>query len=147
MLAEVGGGHWQPDRDSRHWMRFTLKAHLHQAQLLVRRIQESENLWGRLESLVALHGLPDRSLVALFDASMRMRVRNATYRAAFKDMGEAISEGMAGRDLRQLVDAGLLTSHGEKRGRFYRAAEPLKAARRAVIEHRDPSLFADPFAI
>lgn len=146
VLAEVGGGLWQPGRDARRWMRFTLKAHLHQARLLIRRIQETENLWVRLESLVAHHGVSDRSLVALFDASMRMRVRNATYRAAFKDMGEDVSEGMASRDLRQLVDAGLLASHGERRGRFYQAAEPLKAARRAVIEARDPSLFADPFA-
>lgn len=146
VLAEVGGGHWQPQRDVRPWMQFILKAHLHQAQLMVRRIRETGDLWTRLETLIQRFSLSDRSAVALFDASMRMRVRNATYRAAFEEMGEPISEGTASRDLRQMVEAGLLTSHGERRGRFYQAAEPLKAERRAVIENRDPALFADPFA-
>lgn len=145
ILAEVGGGHWQPERDARPWMRFILTAHLHQARKMLQRISESEELWGRLESLAEQHGLIERSLIAMFDAAVGFRVRNATYRAAFEE-GEEITEGTASRDLRHMVDAGLLVAHGEKRGRFYVAAEPIKSIRRVVIEGRDPEMFLDPFA-
>ena len=146
VLAEVGGGHWQPERDARPWMRFILTAHLHQARKMLQRIRESEELWGRLEALAEEHGLNERSLIGMFDAAVGFRVRNATYRAAFEEMGEDVSEGMATRDLRQMVDAGLLTAHGEKRGRHYLADEQVKAARRSAIEGRDPEMFLDPFA-
>jgi len=31
VLAQVGGGSWQPERDTRPWIRFILTAHLRQA--------------------------------------------------------------------------------------------------------------------
>ena len=33
VLAQVGDGEWQPYRESRPWIRFTLTAHLHQARI------------------------------------------------------------------------------------------------------------------
>ncbi len=146
ILARVGGGHWQPERDARPWMRFILTAHLHQARKMLQRIRESEELWARLEDLAEQHGLIERSLIAMFDAAIGFRVRNATYRAAFEEMGEEVTEGTATRDLRLMVEAGLLAANGEKRGRFYVADEPIRAARRAVVEKRDPEMFLDPFA-
>ncbi|MGH8926205.1 MAG: Fic family protein [Acidimicrobiia bacterium] len=146
VLSEVGAGQWQPERDARPWLRYMLTAHLHQARTLVGRLQESENLWGQLEELVEAHGLNDRCILGMFDAAIGLRIRNATYRAAFEEMGEDIPEATASRDLRHMVDEGLLLAHGEKRGRFYVAAQPLKAARLAVIKERDPGMFADPFA-
>ena len=146
VLSAVGDGEWQPHRDARPWMRFILTAHLHQARTMVRRIQESEDLWTRLEVLVAEHGLIERCLIGMFDAAIGLRVRNATYRAAFEEMGEEIPETTATRDLRQMVDAGLLIAYGEKRGRYYAAAAPLKEARGAVLEGRDSDIFSDPFA-
>jgi len=145
VLAKVGGGEWQPQRDARPWVRFTLTAHLHQARKLVQRISESEEMWGRLEELGAKHGLIDRCLVGLFDAAMGMRVRNSTYRAVHQDMGDEITEATATRDLRQMLDAGLIHAEGEKRGRYYVAAEPLRQVRRGVIALRDPDMFLDPF--
>src|SRR6188472_1116848 len=44
VLSEVGGGSWQPGRDARPWLRFCLKAHLRQAQTLLRRVREAEEL-------------------------------------------------------------------------------------------------------
>lgn len=146
VLAAVGGGEWQPHRDARQWMRFILTAHLHQARTMVQRIHESEDLWTRLEVMVEEHGLIDRCLIGMFDAAVGLRVRNATYRAAFEEMGEDIPETTATRDLRQMVEAGLLTARGEKRGRYYIAAEPLREARADVLENRDPDMFLDPFA-
>ena len=45
VLAEVGGGKWNPAADARPWMRFVLVAHYRQAHTLGRRIRESERLW------------------------------------------------------------------------------------------------------
>jgi len=146
VLAAVGGGQWQPHRDARKWMRFILTAHLHQARTMVQRIHESEDLWTRLEAMVEKHGLIDRCLIAMFDAAIGLRVRNATYRAAFEEMGEDIPETTATRDLRKMVNAGLLIARGEKRGRYYIAAESLREARADVLESRDPDMFLDPFA-
>jgi Fic family protein len=148
-LAEVGGGRWQPQRDARRWVRFTLTAHLRQAQTLLRRITESERLWVELERLVAQYALADRTMVALYDAALGLRVRNATYRAAFAENGEPdeeISEQTASRDFRQLVTSGLLVPHGASRGRYYTAGNELRALRRAIVDARDPRDESDPFA-
>lgn len=148
VLAQVGGGSWQPNRDARPWVRFILTAHLRQARTTLRRIKESERLWGELENLVSLRGLPSRTLPILYDAAMRFRVRNAIYRAILEEgEGEEITEQAAGRDLKQLTDAGLLIAHGEKRGRFYTASKELMAARAAIVAGRDPRDDSDPFAV
>ena len=146
VLAVVGQGHWQPNRDARPWLHFALLAHLRQARTWFRRIKESERLWGELETLMAERGLPDRSLVAMFDASMGFRVRNATYRASFADTEDPITDGTASRDLRQLVDAGLLLKNGAKRGTFYTRGPELEALAKAIRDARDPRDESDPFA-
>ena len=96
--------------------------------------------------LVARLDLRERSIVALYDAAMRFRVRNATYRAAFDETGEDLSEQAASRDLRALVDAGLLVKRGAKRGTYYVASPRLAAVRQAIVERRDPRDDSDPFA-
>jgi Fic family protein len=143
VLGDVGGGLWQPDRDARAWVRFTLTAHLRQARTLLRRIKESERLWEVLEAMVASRRFNERVIPLLFDAAIGFRVRNATYRAIWE--GE-LSEQVASRDLRLLVDAGLLEPHGERRGRYYVATRELRAKRRAIIDARDPRDESDPFA-
>jgi hypothetical protein len=52
-----------------------------------------------------------------------------------------ISENLATRDLKMLVDAGLLVARGEKRGREYVAAEPIKQISRMAWE---PRITEDP---
>ena len=44
LLSQVGRGTWQPENDSRPWVRFTLVAHLRQARTMLRRVRESERL-------------------------------------------------------------------------------------------------------
>ncbi|TFC77250.1 Fic family protein [Cryobacterium sp. TMS1-20-1] len=146
VLADVGGGHWNPTRDARPWIRFMLTAHLRQAETLQRRVKESERLWVELERIRVRQGLPERVISALFDAAYGYRVRNATYRAVLAQ-DEEVSEQTAGRDLKQLVDAGLLKSVGERRGRHYVANEELQALRRAIFGAKAPRSLADPFAI
>ncbi len=147
VLAEVGAGSWYPGRDARPWIRLMLAAHLRQAKTLLRRVRESEQLWDKLERLTAQLALPDRTIAVLWDAAMGYRVRNATYRAIFEESAEElISEAVASRDLRQLVEADLLVPKGEKRGRFYLPSESLWTLRQEIIRARDPRDDSDPFA-
>lgn len=146
VLARVGGGSWQPQRDTRPWIRFMLTAHLRQARTMLQRIKDSERMWADLETLVRDLKLPDRSVMALFDAMIGLRVRNATYRAYFEDTPEEITEATASRDLRQLVHAGLLDARGEKRGRHYVARAVLADIRRRVVKARPLREDTDPFA-
>ena len=127
-------------------MRFIITAHLRQARTTLNRIRESERLWIDLEALARRHGFPDRVLPLLFDAATGFRIRNATYRAALVETGEEpISEPTASRDLQRLVEAGLLTPRGEKRGRYYVGAPVTLLARQAIIDSRNPRDNSDPF--
>jgi Fic family protein len=118
VLGQVGQGSWQPYNDARPRLRFNLKAHLRQARTMLRRVKESERSRIELERVAARHRPPERSIVAMFDAALNLRVRNSTYRAAFKDTEDEITEQTAGRDLRDLLNAGVLRARGQARGRF-----------------------------
>lgn len=143
VLADVGQGSWHPENDALPWVRFMLTAHYRQAKTLLRRVRESEQLWVSLERLAQQRGLPERALPGLFDAALGLRVRNATYRRMQED---EISEQTASRDLRQLVETGLLTPHGERRGRYYTATDELKSLFQVIRAKRDPRSDTDPFA-
>jgi Fic family protein len=138
VLAAVGGGGWHPERDTRPWIRFCLTAHFRQATTLLIRTREIQRLWDALEKEIAARKLPERSIFALADAAQGLRVRNATYRPIAE-----ISDNLASRDLKALVDQGLLLATGEKRGRHYIASDALKAIR---LEIREPRKTEDPFA-
>jgi len=139
VLAEVGGGSWSPGRNARPWIRYCLRAHYHQAQTLLRRSREIQLLWDELETLIEKRSLPERSVVALADAALGLKVRNTSYRAAAQ-----VNDVAASRDLKSLVDAGLLVKQGENRGRFYTASDEILSIRRKTVEPRSPR--SDPFA-
>ena len=138
VLAEVGGGGWNPLRNAKPWVRFCLTGHYRQAQTLLRRMRELERVYAEMAELVLTNGLPERSAMALLQAAMGSRVRNSSYR-----ISADISKNLASRDLKALVDARLLVPEGEKRGRFYVASPAV-----AEIRHRLrlPRNIADPFA-
>jgi hypothetical protein len=62
--------------------------------------------------------------------------RTNTYRAAIADL-EEISDATAFRELGKLVDADVLESHGEKRGRYYTRSPRFAAVWRAIVKSRD----------
>jgi Fic family protein len=140
VLARVGRGYWQPQNDARPWIRYCLTAHYVQARTLLRRIKESERLWTILSEEASTHRLPERSISALFEAARGFRVRNATYRPL-----SDVTEQTATRDLKQLVQAGLLVPKGERRGRHYVASDHLRELRSKSLEVRIP--IQDPFAV
>ncbi|MHB1447344.1 MAG: Fic family protein [Acidimicrobiales bacterium] len=142
VLGEVGAGRWQPGRDARSWVRFCLWAHYRQAKTLLQRVKEAEQLWGVLEDLASQNGLPDRVVGALYDASLGLRVRNATYRSSQEEM----SENLASRDLRAMVDAGLLIPFGERRGRHYVGAPQVREVYATIRKQRSSVPEDDPFS-
>lgn len=138
VLAEVGQGHWNPGRDATPWIRFALTAHHRQAQTMLRRAEEAERRWEVLEEEVTRRRLPDRMTSALFNASMGFRLRNATYR----ELAD-VSDSIAGRDLKALVQAGLLEPRGERRARHYVATVRLRAINDSTRQVRRPA--EDPY--
>ena len=142
-LAEVGGGQWSPQRDARPWLRFCLTAHLRQARTLLARVKESEELWERCTIEAQGARLPARVIPLLFNAALGFRTQRSLYRALADD---EISEAMASRDLRAMVDAGLLAAIGEKRGRSYFPSESLRAIGWEIRGGRPQQYDTDPFA-
>lgn len=142
VLAEVGRGSWQPQGDARPWIRFSLTAHFRQAHTLLRRVREAEERWNEVEAIARARRVPGRAIPSLFDASAGFRIRNATYRASAD-----VSELVASRDLRSLVDAGLLEPRGERRGRFYSRGPSLADIDHAIRARRPARVEDDPFTL
>jgi Fic family protein len=146
VLQQVGAESWQPQHDARPWIRYCLEAHFVQASTVLRRVQESGEIWERLEGVCKEKRLPARTISALFDAAVGMRVRNASYRTALKLLDEEITNQSATDDLRAMVQAGLLERFGARRGTSYQAADPLKRIGEEARKNRKPidarSLFA-----
>lgn len=146
ILGEVGQGTWHPENDARPWVRFCLIAHYRQARTLLRRIEATEHLWAACMELVERYDLPERTLAALLDAAQGLRLRRAGYIAAVKlTEGEEIAPLTATRDLKELVDAGLLVPSGERRARVYVGSERLRGIWQGVRAARSPRPEEDPF--
>lgn len=126
ILREVGRGKWSPESDALPWVRYCIEAHWIQGVSVLRRVRESESIWSQLNTQANQHGLPERTLAALFDAAIGLRVRNASYRALLEGWGEGISNQVATTDLRAMVNAGLLEQQGRKRGTSYTAGDPIR---------------------
>lgn len=146
VLAEVGQGSWHPENDARPWIQFCLTAHYRQARTHLRRVREIEELWLACDELASQHGLPERAAAGMMDAAFGLRLTNSRYRSTVDSaLGEEISELTASRDLKAMVDAGLLNPVGERRGRHYMANAVLTSARERVRESRPPRESDDPF--
>jgi Fic family protein len=136
VLGSVGRGIWSPQNDARPWLHFCLTAHYRQARTLLKRSREMQRIWDEIEQVVAGFDLPERVQLVLSDATLGYRVRNATYRSAAD-----ISETLASRDLKLLVEHGLLIPDGTNRGRSYVGSQVLKDIRDRT---REPKAIDDP---
>ncbi len=124
VLAHTGHGFWQPRDDAHLWLAFNLRAHHMQAQTVARRVTEARQTWSELDALVTEHGLPERTMDAMFDAVLGYRVRRGGYLKRTQ-----VTEQTATRDLSALTSAGILVARGSGRGRFYIAGEALRQIR------------------
>lgn len=137
ILADTGQGAWSPQNPALPWVRFCLIAHYQQADTLLRRNATLGRIIGELEDLRMRAGFPERYMAALLDAAYGFRVINLRYRAE-----NGLSNVVASRDLRDMSDQGFLVPVGEKRGRHYVAAEPLREIARRC---RDTGRSRNPY--
>jgi hypothetical protein len=101
-IAKAGAAGWP-------WVRFCLEAHYIQAASVLRRVRESEGIWLAVDEIREREHLHERTLPTLFDATLGLRVRNASHRANVEQFdGNGISNQVATNDLRTLVSLGLL---------------------------------------
>jgi Fic family protein len=148
VLTDVGAGAWHPDRDARPWIRFCLRAHFLQIRTMQRRRAEIEELWNGCVALAEGRGLPERCAAALVDTAYGLRIRRGSYQTAGEGTtGEEISDQTASRDLKAMVDLGLLEAVGERRARYYLAGDDTKELREAIRAKRPPRETDDPFRI
>jgi len=146
VLEEVGAGSWNPHRDARPWIRFCLRAHYMQIRTMLRRRQETEDLWNACAGLAEGKGLPERCATALVDVAYGLRIRRGSYRKAVEGgTGEEISEQTATRDLQAMVDRDLLEPVGERRARYYLAGIEPARLRQEIVAARPPQTGNDPF--
>jgi Fic family protein len=138
VLAHTGHGSWRPRDDAHLWLTFNLRAHHMQAQTVARRVEDAGRTWTELDQLTSEHGLPERAIEAMFDAVLGYRVRRGGYLKRAD-----VTEQTATRDLASLAEAGILTAHGNGRGRFYTAGAPLKLIQEAIRTRRTP--LHDPY--
>jgi Fic family protein len=137
VLAEVGKGAFHPENDCRPWIRFNLVAHFRQASWLLQRSRISQRVWTEIEHVIQMKGAPERSITALFDAASGYRIKRTHYMNS-----TGVSDQVASRDLKILVDLGLLVAEGETRGRIYDASPGLRDIYLRNYESRSN---ADPF--
>ncbi|WP_371591733.1 Fic family protein [Streptomyces virginiae] len=134
VLAQTGEDRWSPAADARGWIKFCLRAHHMQAQTAKRRFDRSNRAWIALTNDVAsTPGFDERMVFALFTAFNGTPVLRTVYQ-----QDAEITRQTAIRDVRKLVDADWLVSHGETKGRFYTAGPRLRARIAEISKSTEP---------
>lgn len=137
VLSLVGQGSWHPQNDARPWLRFILKAHLVQAHRILWLNELLSKIWQAADKIAKEKGLPERSLQTIADAILGLKAKNATYRKYTN-----VTENLASRDLKMLVDKKVLVPAGQKRGRYYEPSQKLKQLRQELWT---PFTIPEPF--
>lgn len=123
-LEAMSDGSWAPQYSASSWIKFCLTAHYQQALTIIRRHEEYDALFERIERVIVENGLHERMTLPLFDCALGMRMTNSRYQREAD-----VSVHVATRDLKQLAEFGFFDPHGEKRGRHYYGSEKLKEHR------------------
>jgi Fic family protein len=148
VLGDVGQGSWHPENDARPWVRFCLRAHFLQARTLLQRRKEIEAVWLACFELAEKNGLAERCTAALIDAAYGFRVRRGSYQSGVKlSWAEEVPDVTASRDLKAMVEKGLLVPVGERRSRHYLPTQQLTDIREHIRSQRPPRDELDPFAL
>lgn len=98
-----------------------------------------QGIWSNITKEIEKRKLMERLSWAVADASVGIKVRNSTYRKQTN-----ISNESASKDLRTLVEEGLLIPKGERKGRYYVASPIVEAM---GMDAFIPRHNRDPFAI
>lgn len=132
------GATYTPDQDVSDWVRFSLTAYHQQVQTVSKRLERTNQVWRLLGDFADERGLDERVVSALHDVAMSGRVRRTRY-----EREEGLSLQRAQRDLRGLVESGILTSVNRTRARFYTAGPAFPETAMEVA--RTPLTLADPY--
>lgn len=126
VLAEVGGGVWNPKVNAKPWIRFVLNAHYRQAEQVRVNAAQLNASWNEVAQLVENLGLHERVVSPLVHVETGNKLTNQLYRTLVLEAGDSISTLTASRDLADLVEARLLVALGDTRARSYVAGPALK---------------------
>lgn len=141
VLAAVSGGSWQPEHETRAWVRFCLAGHLWQARHVEHRVQGLTALGDALEQMLANAQVSPRLMPLLLDAALGQRVT-----ACDGNDADDVCRLLAAEHLDAAVDAGLLNASDDDGGRAYVASRALVELRRSLIREQREDENEDPFA-
>jgi Fic family protein len=119
---------FEPESGAHDWIKFCLKAHHIQAQVVDRRLQYGRRVWEAMAELIEHHSLNDRMVSALYSAAYA-ELRREEYESE-----NGLSRDQAIRDIRKLEQAGLLESVGYGATLYYVAAGEAKKRSTAIAE-------------
>jgi hypothetical protein len=91
----------------------------------------TQRVWNEVEQLLKNRGINERALPTLVDAAFGYKIRRSHYM-----LSAEVSEQVASRDLKLLVDHGLLSAEGETRGRAYDGSPLLREIYGKIYEPR-----------
>jgi len=131
-LASAGAS-YEPDTNTRPWLQFMLQAHAAQAAAYRQGLLDYDRLWLDLMGLTGA-AEDDRTLVALMDAALGLRVTRSSYQGLLEREGRPVAPRSAARDLFALVDKGWLTPIGDNRARVYVAAATVVNLWHRIVE-------------
>jgi Fic family protein len=140
-LDQAHGRTYSPERDTHGWVRFCLRAHHLQAQLVARRVTITARIWEAASQLADSRNLHERMVTALYSA-VGGHLRRATYA---KD--EGLSRDQAIRDLSLLVQLGLIAPAGRGNQRHYTAGPDLRDHTVAIRRQIEPVPFTEPYGL
>jgi Fic family protein len=138
-LRDVQQGGWQPERNAHSWVRFCLRAHHMQAQLVQRRVDVAARIWGAMAGIAESNGLDERVVTALYEAATG-RLSRTTYQR-----DEGLTRDQAVRDLQALKRLDLLDSVGHSRTQHYTAAGEARDRASAIFGDLLGSALRDPY--
>jgi hypothetical protein len=108
------GARWEPNRDTRKWVRFCLKAHYRQATTLIKKVAKLDHLRRELTAQQGAHGLPEDLLAHLsqiFAASpaviarwWRMRPDRVVERVSREALGYRLRDRSGHSEAHDLAD-------------------------------------------
>lgn len=130
---------WEPTRNTHAWVRFCLRAHHMQAQLVQRRLERAAQTWQEMADIASAADLDERVVSALYAAAVG-QLRRTTYQH-----DENLTRDQGVRDIQALRRLGFVEPLGHGRTQRYVAAGIAQERARHVLERLGRTPLRDPY--